>query len=259
MLNVLKSLNFYFLLLFPVLSSTWKFLQPGVCGELLWVFHFQDLHVTHMAVLHFCNWTRPQASRGANFSIYFSTEFDIFTNNVTMHFHSLPQVMFASSGTHTHSKSFLRIISSPSSSVNLSWPFPPSKNPSPINTFSSSQSLSSTTAFNCELSCLLLFHACWVCLCKQTTNQTWGPDTLPASTLSQGKAQREISSNSSERLIQTEPTLPFLFKFLPRTLFLKIYLIIWLHWVFVAEWGHSLVALSGGCSCCTGFPLWWLL
>ena len=93
MLNVLKSLNFYFPLVSRVLPSTGKFLQPGVCGELLWLFHFQDLHVTNMAVLHFCNWTRPQASRGGNFPIYFSTEFDIFTNNVTMHFHSPPQVM----------------------------------------------------------------------------------------------------------------------------------------------------------------------
>lgn len=32
--------------------------------------------------------TRPRASRGASFPVYFSTEFDIFTGNVTMHFHS---------------------------------------------------------------------------------------------------------------------------------------------------------------------------
>ena len=55
--------------------------------------------------------------------------------------------------------------------------------------------------------------SCMLGLSLQTTNQSWGPDTLPTSTLSQGKAQREISSNSSEGLIQTEPALPFLFKF----------------------------------------------
>ena len=88
MLNVLKSLNFHFPLVSPVLPSTWKFLQPGVCGELLWLFHFRDLCVTHLAVLHFCQWTRSWVSRSASFPIYFSTEFDIFTGNVTMHFHS---------------------------------------------------------------------------------------------------------------------------------------------------------------------------
>ena len=35
----------------------------------------------------------------------------------------------------------------------------------------------------------------------------------------------------------------------------------WLHWVFVAAWGLSLVALSRGCSSlwCAGFSLQWLL
>ena len=45
--------------------------------------------------------------------------------------------------------------------------------------------------------------------------------------------------------------------------FLNIYLFIylWLHWVFVAAHGLSLVAASGGYSLlqCMGFSLWWLL
>ena len=45
--------------------------------------------------------------------------------------------------------------------------------------------------------------------------------------------------------------------------FFKIYLFIyfWLHWVFVAARGLSLVAASGGYSSlwCAGFSLWWLL
>ena len=43
--------------------------------------------------------------------------------------------------------------------------------------------------------------------------------------------------------------------------FLIINLFIWLHWVFVAARGLSLVAASGGCSSlpCAGFSLQWLL
>ena len=44
--------------------------------------------------------------------------------------------------------------------------------------------------------------------------------------------------------------------------FLKEHLFIfWLHWVFVAACGLSLVAASGGYSSlqCMGFSLWWLL
>ena len=45
--------------------------------------------------------------------------------------------------------------------------------------------------------------------------------------------------------------------------FLKIYLLIyfWLHWVFVAAHGLSLVVASGGYSSlrCAGFSLWWPL
>ena len=45
-------------------------------------------------------------------------------------------------------------------------------------------------------------------------------------------------------------------------IYLSIYLFIyfWLHWVFVAVHGLSLVAASGGYSLwCAGFSLWWLL
>ena len=46
-------------------------------------------------------------------------------------------------------------------------------------------------------------------------------------------------------------------------LFLKFILFIyfWLRWVFAAERGLSLVAVSGGYSSlwCVGFSLWWLL
>ena len=54
----------------------------------------------------------------------------------------------------------------------------------------------------------------------------------------------------------------------PNTIFFKIYLFIkfiylfiWLHWVFVAMRGLSLVAASGGYSLlqCAGFSLRWLL
>ena len=43
--------------------------------------------------------------------------------------------------------------------------------------------------------------------------------------------------------------------------YLFIYLYFWLHWVFDAERGPSLVAASGGYSLlrCSGFSLWWFL
>ena len=43
--------------------------------------------------------------------------------------------------------------------------------------------------------------------------------------------------------------------------FINLFIYFWLHWVFVAVRGLSLVGLSGGCSSlwCTGFSLWWLL
>ena len=43
-------------------------------------------------------------------------------------------------------------------------------------------------------------------------------------------------------------------------IFLK-FIYFWLHWVFVAAHGPSLVAASGGYSSlwCVGFSLWWLL
>ena len=51
---------------------------------------------------------------------------------------------------------------------------------------------------------------------------------------------------------------PLLF-FLINLFILFIYF--WLHWVFIAVRGFSLVALSGGCSSlqCAGFSLQWLL
>ena len=43
-------------------------------------------------------------------------------------------------------------------------------------------------------------------------------------------------------------------------LFLRFnFIYFWLHWVFVAVHGLSLVAASGGYSMCTGFSLRWLL
>ena len=40
-----------------------------------------------------------------------------------------------------------------------------------------------------------------------------------------------------------------------------LFIYLWLHWVFVAACGLSLVAVSGGYSSlqCVGFSLWWLL
>ena len=51
----------------------------------------------------------------------------------------------------------------------------------------------------------------------------------------------------------------FIYKFIHLFICLCIYL--WLHWVFVAAWGLSLVAVSGGYSLlrCVGLSLWWLL
>ena len=45
------------------------------------------------------------------------------------------------------------------------------------------------------------------------------------------------------------------------SIYLFIYLFIWLHWVFVAACGLSLVAASGGYSSlwCVGLSLWWFL
>ena len=42
---------------------------------------------------------------------------------------------------------------------------------------------------------------------------------------------------------------------------LSVFCLFWLHWVFVATRGLSLVAASRGYSSlrCTGFSLWWLL
>ena len=44
-------------------------------------------------------------------------------------------------------------------------------------------------------------------------------------------------------------------------IYLFLFIYFWLHWVFVAARGLSLVAVSRGCSSlrCTGFSLWWLL
>ena len=57
--------------------------------------------------------------------------------------------------------------------------------------------------------------------------------------------------------VAKEPSPFFLFNF--KIYF--IYLFFWLHWVFVAVRGLSLVASSGGYSSlrCAGFSLWWLL
>ena len=52
----------------------------------------------------------------------------------------------------------------------------------------------------------------------------------------------------------------------PKLIYLKNFMYVfrcylfWLHWVFVALSGLSLVAANRGCSllCCTGFILWWL-
>ena len=43
--------------------------------------------------------------------------------------------------------------------------------------------------------------------------------------------------------------------------FIYLFTYFWLRWVFVAAWGLSLVAESGGYSSlqCAGFSLWWLL
>ena len=54
------------------------------------------------------------------------------------------------------------------------------------------------------------------------------------------------------------------FYFIFFCIFLKMYLflfIFWLHWVFIAACGLSVVAASGGFSSlrCAGFLLWWLL
>ena len=45
------------------------------------------------------------------------------------------------------------------------------------------------------------------------------------------------------------------------TFFISIFIYFWLHWVFVAVHGLSLVAASRGYSLlqCAGFSLWWLL
>ena len=56
----------------------------------------------------------------------------------------------------------------------------------------------------------------------------------------------------------------FCFFFLSRFIIFKNYLFIlffWLHWVFVATCGFSLVSASGGYSSLqfTGFSLWWRL
>ena len=42
---------------------------------------------------------------------------------------------------------------------------------------------------------------------------------------------------------------------------INLFIYFWLHWVFVAAHGLSLVAASGGYSSlwCVGFSLWWLL
>ena len=42
---------------------------------------------------------------------------------------------------------------------------------------------------------------------------------------------------------------------------ITIFFFFWLHWVFVAVHGLSLVVVTGGYSSlwCTGFSLWWLL
>ena len=48
---------------------------------------------------------------------------------------------------------------------------------------------------------------------------------------------------------------------LPLCFFLNLFIYFWLHWVFVAARGLSLVVASGGYSSlrCTCFSLWWLL
>ena len=53
---------------------------------------------------------------------------------------------------------------------------------------------------------------------------------------------------------------PFLLLFLKKKLFIYLF-IFWLHWVFVAVHGLSLVAVIRGYSSmrCVGFSLWWLL
>ena len=55
------------------------------------------------------------------------------------------------------------------------------------------------------------------------------------------------------------------FDLLKKKIYIYIYIYkfiyFWLHWVFVAECGLSLVAVSGGYFSlqCAGFSLWWLV
>ena len=55
------------------------------------------------------------------------------------------------------------------------------------------------------------------------------------------------------------------FDLLKKNIYIYIYIYkfiyFWLHWVFVAECGLSLVAVSGGYFSlqCAGFSLWWLV
>ena len=48
---------------------------------------------------------------------------------------------------------------------------------------------------------------------------------------------------------------------LTEPLFVCLFVYFWLHWVFIAVHGLSLVVASGGYSLlrCAGFSLWWLL
>ena len=125
------------------------------------------------------------------------------------------------------------------------------------------------------------FTCCWFCLeCTLTNLHTAGsftsfksqprchlreafPNPLPRidpSSITGHSLTHDPILFSSQPLPMSEMILFLFFFFLFKFLFIYLF-IYWLHWVFVATHGLSLVAASGGYSSlrCMGFSLQWLL
>ena len=101
------------------------------------------------------------------------------------------------------------------------------------------------------------FWDCWLVTCYMTSFIVDFCSLLASQ-------ERGASSASSIRHLEPQSLLPPK-KVLPLAsfiyLFIYLFIYFWLHWVFIAVHGLSLVAVSGGYSLlrCVGFSLGWLL